>query len=323
MKILLIYSFLLIACETVIAANEHQTIIDIVNAARAKWKVKNTPLFSMKRLLGLKRSFLTIKLVREKHPIPDSEIPEEFDAREQWPECTSIRQIRNQGNCGSCWAVAAAAAFSDRLCVATEGNFTLPLSAEELLACCKTCGEGCEGGSTYEAWRYFVNHGIVTGGEYNQQVGCQPYEIGTITDKEGLLYIPSESDTPACEKSCTNPSYPVSYSNDHHKTESVYGLKDMKEIQKEIMKHGPVEAGFTVYSDFMTYKSGVYHHVTGEVLGGHAVRIIGWGVEDDTPYWLAANEWGEAWGENGFFRILRGNNECDFESEVFTGVPKL
>lgn len=44
------------------------------------------------------------------------------------------------------------------------------------------------------------------------------------------------------------------------------------------MTNGPVQAMFTVYSDFLTYKSGVYHHVSGQELGGHSVKIVGWGV---------------------------------------------
>ena len=42
-----------------------------------------------------------------------------------------------------------------------------------------------------------------------------------------------------------------------------------------------METGFVVYEDFMNYKSGVYHHVSGKMLGGHAVKIIGWGVSED------------------------------------------
>ena len=45
------------------------------------------------------------------------------------------------------------------------------------------------------------------------------------------------------------------------------------------MNYGPVEAAFTVYADFPTYKSGVYKHMSGKELGGHAIKIIGWGTE--------------------------------------------
>lgn len=59
----------------------------------------------------------------------------------------------------------------------------------------------------------------------------------------------------------------------------------------EIMKNGPVEAAFDVYTDFLTYKSGVYQHKSGQFVGGHAVKIVGWGVLNGTPYWRIANSW--------------------------------
>lgn len=51
--------------------------------------------------------------------------------------------------------------------------------------------------------------------------------------------------------------------------------------------------------DWCFLSSGVYQHVTGEMVGGHAVRILGWGVENGTPYWLVGNSWNTDWGDNG------------------------
>ncbi|XP_006820753.2 cathepsin B-like [Saccoglossus kowalevskii] len=91
----------------------------------------------------------------------------------------------------------------------------------------------------------------------------------------------------------------------------------------EIQKYGPVEGAFTVYADFPSYKSGVYQHETGEALGGHAIKILGWGNEDGHDYWLVANSWNEDWGDQGFFKILRGVDECGIESQITAGSPKL
>ncbi|VDQ10040.1 unnamed protein product [Trichobilharzia regenti] len=88
------------------------------------------------------------------------------------------------------------------------------------------------------------------------------------------------------------------------------------------MMHGPVEAAFTVHSDFLNYKSGIYKHIEGIDIGSHVVRIIGWGVEKETPYWLIANSWNEDWGEKGYFRMLRGKDECGIESAVTSGLPR-
>ena len=89
------------------------------------------------------------------------------------------------------------------------------------------------------------------------------------------------------------------------------------------MTNGPIEVAFSVYEDFMTYKSGIYQHVEGGYLGGHAVKLVGWGVEDGVEYWKVANSWNETWGEDGFFRIILGKNECEIEEHGVTAMPDL
>lgn len=85
------------------------------------------------------------------------------------------------------------------------------------------------------------------------------------------------------------------------------------------MTYGPVEAAFSVYADFEAYKSGVYQHTTGSYLGGHAIKILGWGSENGTPYWIVANSWNDSWGMSGYFYILRGSDECGIEDSVVAG----
>jgi cathepsin B len=104
------------------------------------------------------------------------------------------------------------------------------------------------------------------------------------------------------------------------KAASSYSLSGVAKIQADIAKYGTVTAAFTVYSDFPTYKSGVYKHVTGSALGGHAIKILGWGVENGQDYWLVMNSWNDQWGDNGLFKIARGTNECGIESQVSAGT---
>jgi cathepsin B len=56
----------------------------------------------------------------------------------------------------------------------------------------------------------------------------------------------------------------------------------------------------------MNYRTGIYQYVSGSFLGGHAVRVIGYGVLNGVNYWIAANTWGPYWGESGYFRIREG-----------------
>jgi len=71
----------------------------------------------------------------------------------------------------------------------------------------------------------------------------------------------------------------------------------------------------------MNYKSGVYHHVSGSLEGGHAVKILGWGTDGKTAYWLCANSWGKLWGEQGFFRIKQG--DCGIDDATYACAPDL
>jgi len=80
-----------------------------------------------------------------------------------------------------------------------------------------------------------------------------------------------------------------------------------------------METSFNVYSDFMNYKSGIYKHTSGTLEGGHAVKILGWGVEGGVNYWICANSWGTSWGEKGFFRIAYG--QCGIDSAVYGCTP--
>ncbi len=105
--------------------------------------------------------------------------------------------------------------------------------------------------------------------------------------------------------------------------ESAYSVSGEDNMMQEIYENGPVEGSFLVYEDFVTYKSGVYQHVTGSYLGGHAIKMIGWGVENGVKFWWVVNSWNNEWGENGLFKIRRGSNECGIENSVNAGLPKL
>jgi len=81
---------------------------------------------------------------------------------------------------------------------------------------------------------------------------------------------------------------------------------------------GPIETAFMVYEDFFSYTSGVYTQQSQEFVGGHAIKVIGWGVDSSAgPYWIAYNSWGTSWGMNGIFWI--GAGQCEFDSNFIVG----
>ncbi|XP_050426631.1 uncharacterized protein LOC126836954 [Adelges cooleyi] len=270
-------------------------------------------------------------------------IPRTFDARKKWKNCP-VGHVRDQGQCGSCWAMSTTSAFSDRLCIATDGKFNLSLSAEQLTFCCYYCGFQCLGGWPIQAWRYFKHHGIVTGGDYGTNEGCKPYRVPpseddnranimgraqsdlngttTVTESPELSTTLEQEpqDKHSCKRECDGDTS-LSYTDDLFYTRDAYHLTDAM-IQKDVMVYGPVEASFDVYEDFMNYKYGVYARTENATyMGGHSVKLIGWGVEQGVPYWLMVNSWNYEWGDWGTFKIRRGTNECRIEDSVTGGVP--
>ncbi|CAI0470166.1 unnamed protein product [Linum tenue] len=272
-----------------------ESIVDVVNGnPSAGWKAEMSPRFSnytvaqFKYLLGVKQTpkkeLLGVPVMR--HP-KSKALPMEFDARIAWPQCATLHRILVQGHCGSCWAFGAVEALSDRFCI--NFGMNISLSANDLLACCGfRCGDGCDGGYPIDAWKYFVQNGVVT-------EECDPYfdDIGCSHPGCEPVYP-----TPKCSRKCVDKNQ--LWKEDKHFGVNAYRVdsSDVSNIMTEVSQNGPVEVAFTVYEDFAYYKSGVYKHITGGVMGGHAVKLIGWGTsEDGEDYWLLANQWNRSWGE--------------------------
>lgn len=232
-------------------------------------------------------------------------IPDEFDSRNKWPQY--IHPIRNQKRCGSCWAFSAAEVLSDRFTIATSGTVDVVLSPQDLVSCDQN-DMGCMGGQLFSAWKYMVRSGLVTD-------ACFPYTSGN-------------GDATACRTTCSDTE---SFVKSKHRAKNYYTLRTVEDIQMDILRHGPVQAAFRVYKSFMSYKSGVYQRnwwaFWDRMLGGHAVKIVGWGTSQknnkNVDYWLVANSWDTTWGEDGYFKIVRGKNECGIESNVYAGLANV
>ncbi len=308
----------------------NQDLITEINSSQTTWKAgfnsrfNNLTVADAQKLCGALETPLSEKLPLKKINIV-SDLPENFDLRKAHPECSSLSEIRDQSACGSCWAIAAVEAMSDRVCLFSKGKLQTRISTENLLSCCTYCGNGCNGGYPHSAWNYWKDHGLPTGGLYQDFSTCQPYSFPPCDHHVEGKYGPCKGDypTPKCLRKC-NPKYPKSFGDDlYYAFDSYFVGSNEEEIKSEIFTNGSVEAAFSVYEDFLTYKSGVYKHVKGRSLGGHAIKIIGWGVEEGTKYWIVVNSWNQGWGDEGTFKILRGEDHLGIESEVVAGTPKL
>jgi len=355
---LLVFAAAVVVCTQVWAAptqkiNVHPDraaqISEIENTPGILWKAAPHPRFASeapgasKSLMGVngdaKLAVAEAVAAGEIVPVNDTAdvaIPDNFDSAENWPQCAKIiGDIRDQSNCGCCWAFAGAEAASDRMCIATNASMMVPLSAQDV---CFNGGGfmsmGCNGGQITSPWSYikkggmFGGKGAVSGGQYQ---GSGPFGKGFCSDftlphchhhgpqgsdpypAEGKPGCPHESSPPKYSKCDSDAKAPHNdFENDKYSYDGqTVTANGISAIQKAIMAGGPMEVAFTVYSDFENYASGIYHHVSGGQVGGHAVKVVGWGVESGTKYWKIANSWNPYWGEKGYFRIKFGEGGID------------
>jgi cathepsin B len=295
--------FLVALVAVVIAASNdlviNQDVIDqINNDPTSTWKAARYEMFENKTFDEIKYLFGTYVIPNEVSNAPDVDpnvpIADEFDGRQKWGKC--IHAIRNQAKCGSCWAFASSESLSDRFCIATGGSVDVVLSPQDQVSCDRG-NMACRGGYLEATWRYLERTGTVAD-------SCFPYTSGT------------NGQVPACRTTCVNGQPFKKYKA---KNIIMFRRNQLQSVQQALMSKGPMMTGYMVYSDFMSYKSGVYIRKSGKLEGGHAVKVVGWGVEAGTPYWLVANSWGPTWGLSGYFKIRRGTNECGFEDGFCSG----
>lgn len=284
--------------------------IDEINSAQLSWKAgvyadysRMTMAQMMFRAGGPKKfDFPQPRDVTEEDLLAAKALPKEFDWRNIGGK-NYLSPVRNQRSCGSCYAFATMAMFESRIRVLTNNTKTPVLSTQDIVSCSEY-SQGCDGGFAYLISKYAEDFGLV-------QEQCFPY-MG--------------HDAPCQEKKCVR-----QFGTGYHYVGGFYGACNEVLMRLELVNNGPIAVGFEVYNDFFNYKSGIYHR-TGLTdkfnpfqLTNHAVLAVGYGADKKTgeKYWIVKNSWGEGWGENGYFRIRRGTNECAFESVAEAAKPVI
>jgi len=203
-----------------------------------------------------------------------------------WRTKGVVTPVKNQGDCGSCWTFSTTGCLECHHAIAT-GDL-IGLSEQNLVDCAGAFNnQGCNGGLPSQAFEYILyNKGIDTEASY-------PY-----TGEDGT-----------CNFTKSNVGAQVS---------AVVNITAGSEsdIEDAVANVGPVSICFDVVDDFQNYDGGVYSSTecgTGPGDVNHAVLIVGYNVTADsskTPYWIVKNSWGDSWGLDGYFWILKGQNEC-------------
>ncbi|KAK3750704.1 hypothetical protein QZH41_005744 [Actinostola sp. cb2023] len=181
----------------------------------------------------------------ERHVESAKDIPANFDARQQWPG--SIHAIRNQGQCGSCWAFGASETLSDRFAIASRNRINVILSAQQLVDC-DTDNTGCKGGWPINAWNYMVKVGQLDERELDLQAFGGVRDLRTIlrtcllTEQcYGPYYaIQYQCKVTANTTQCPGqPGYPTRF----YHAKNAYKLppRNIPAMQTDIMTYGPIE----------------------------------------------------------------------------------
>jgi len=180
-----------------------------------------------------------------------------------WREKNVITAVKNQGNCGSCWAFSATGSIE--VAVAIETGNLISLSEQQMMDCSRGLGDAsCEGGLMDNAFRYVKdNHGVDTEANY-------PYEMKDDTCKKNKEQIR------------------VSTIQSFHDI----SVKDEEAIARAVQIGAVSVAIEADQASFMMYRSGVYTAKCGTALD-HGVLIVGYGTsENGLDYWIVKNSWG-------------------------------
>lgn len=184
-----------------------------------------------------------------------------------------VTPVKDQGDCGSCWAFATTAVLESQVAVGTGAFVNL---SEQVLVSCSGAGD-CDGGYMDTASTYIQSIGLPL-------ETCFPYTQSNL--------------------SCSNAACPY-WQSDTYSISGWHWISNntptVATLKNALYTYGPLVVSLDVYGDFYTYSGGVYSHVTGTYQGGHAVELVGY--DDSAQCFIVKNSWGTSWGESGFFRI--------------------
>lgn len=276
----------------------------------------------------------------------------EADVKAAGKGAMMLQPVRNQLTCGSCWAVSAATVLSHRYSIATQAPVNL--SETYLMACQAGKGQSqqCNGGFPLEAGQFFEEGGTVS-------AECYPYTWCSNSEAcaqqgQGEAAEGSSPMIPPCGDKCVKcpaggPGCEAAPDTEFRvfkaRAGSTKQLVAIEDIKADVYTYGPCVGSYGVYADFLkegatnfAKTAGVYINrqaqespygdadAAKQVMGFHAVTIVGWGVQDvpgfgAVPYWEVQNSWGDAWGDGGFWKHAMTDAARDINVKVGMDIP--
>jgi len=209
-----------------------------------------------------------------------------------WRDKGMVSDVKDQGQCGSCWAFSAIGNIESQYKMKTGKDVIL--SEQELVDCDKAADQGCEGGLMEDAFKYLETAGVISQQDY-------PYAGVDNECKTGGIAVVAKVTSFAFA-----------------------GTSDEAAIKELLYTNGPFAIAINA-TPLQWYFGGIVNPWFPSLECdpsslNHGVLLVGYGSEAGQDYWIIKNSWGKTWGEDGFFRMARGSGVCGVNTYVISAT---
>jgi cathepsin F len=219
---------------------------------------------------------------------PDIAVPQTLDWRNQ----NMVTPVKNQEQCGSCWAFSVTENIESMYCMKNQIDCTTfaPLSPQEIVDC-DTTDAGCDGGDPPTAYQFVIQEGGL------EDDSDYPYtgQDGTCNFQANLVK--------------------VTISNWQYATQN----SDESTMQNNLVSWGPLSICVDA-EPWQDYTGGVLMASDCSNQLDHCVQLVGYDMTQSTPFWIVRNSWGTDWGENGYIRLQYGQDTCGCADEATSAI---
>jgi C1A family cysteine protease len=260
--------------------------IDKVNKDNAEHMlVAGTAVFGVTKFMDLtaeefKATYLTY--IPSNHTVPRTAITLDgpMAASIDWRTKGAVTPVKDQGQCGSCWAFSATEAIESYNFLKTGELHTL--SPQQINSCDKV-DQGCNGGNTESAYAYVK-------------------EAGGIESESSYPYTSGGGNTGNCKFKRSDVAVSIS---------GYTSIESGETSLQSALNHGPASVCVAAEA-FQTYTGGILKVCRGQI--DHCVQAVGYDAED--KYWLVRNSWATSWGERGYIRLEMGKDLCHIADDA-------